>query len=204
MLLCAVTAVNSVSAEFKAASYRTPAWIGFEKPKIICQEGELHAVINVVRTGEFREMSSISYATSEGTAKAGEDFKPSGGTLVFAPGEGFKTLKIPLLQTAEEEQSESFLLELTEPGPNVQLVASEAVVEITEAGSAPRLNITAASSSIRLSWPATETGWVLERSDTPLANAWHAVPTAPQRVEDQWVVDEMISQPNFFYRLRKN
>lgn len=54
----------------------------------------------------------IKYATTDGTAKAGEDYVPVAGSLIFTAGEMEKTVSVPLLPDAQSEGDEFFYLVL--------------------------------------------------------------------------------------------
>lgn len=51
---------------------------------------------------------SLVYRTSDGTARAGEDYEPVEGTLVFAPGETVKTVALQTNGDDVRERNESF------------------------------------------------------------------------------------------------
>ena len=55
----------------------------------------------------------VSYATADGTAKAGEDYTATSGTLVFVAGETSKTVRVPILDDGHDEGAETFLLRLS-------------------------------------------------------------------------------------------
>ena len=55
---------------------------------------------------------TVDYATRDGTAKAGEDYTRTRGTLSFAAGELEKTVNVPLLDDAIDEGEETFTLKL--------------------------------------------------------------------------------------------
>ena len=55
---------------------------------------------------------TVDYATRDGTAKAGEDYTRTRGTLTFAAGELAKTVSVPLLDDAVDEGAETFTLKL--------------------------------------------------------------------------------------------
>ena len=57
--------------------------------------------------------ASVDYATSDGTATAGEDYSATSGTLTFAPGEREKTVSVPVLDDAHDEGSETMTLTLS-------------------------------------------------------------------------------------------
>ena len=56
---------------------------------------------------------TANYATSDGTAKAGEDYTAQSGTLTFAPGDTEKTVSVPILDDALDEGRETFTLRLS-------------------------------------------------------------------------------------------
>lgn len=58
---------------------------------------------------------TVSYATADGTAVAGEDYQAASGTLTFAPGEVEKTVSVPVVGDLLEESHEVFLLSLSDP-----------------------------------------------------------------------------------------
>ena len=57
----------------------------------------------------------VDYATSDGTARAGEDYTPASGTITFAPGETVETVAVTVLADAHDEQSETLILRLLHP-----------------------------------------------------------------------------------------
>lgn len=57
---------------------------------------------------------SVHYATEDGTARAGEDYVASSGTLVFAPGELKKTITVTLTPDVPPESEETFYVRLSE------------------------------------------------------------------------------------------
>ena len=59
---------------------------------------------------------TVDYATSDGTAKAGEDYTAQSGTLTFAPGDTEKMVSVPILDDALDEGNETFKLRLSNAG----------------------------------------------------------------------------------------
>ena len=56
---------------------------------------------------------SVEWHTLDGTAEATQDYEPRAGTLRFEPGETMKTIEIPLLDDADVEEPETFVLRLS-------------------------------------------------------------------------------------------
>ena len=61
------------------------------------------------------ETVAVDYGTSDGTATAGSDYTTTSGTLTFAAGETTKTVSVPVLDDAIDEDSETFTLTLSNP-----------------------------------------------------------------------------------------
>ena len=57
---------------------------------------------------------TVSYATRDGSAKAGQDYTTTEGELSFAPGQEQRTISVPLLQDVIDEGSETFSLLLAD------------------------------------------------------------------------------------------
>ena len=56
---------------------------------------------------------SVTWATADGTATAGSDYRAGQGKLRFAPGETEKTIPVPVLDDAHDEGEETMRLRLT-------------------------------------------------------------------------------------------
>ncbi len=67
----------------------------------------------VIRGAPASDTVSVDYATADGTARAGSDYRAARGTLTFAPGETSKTVPVDVHDDAIDEGSERFFLRLT-------------------------------------------------------------------------------------------
>jgi hypothetical protein len=74
---------------------------------------------------------TVSYATSSDTAVAGQDFTPTTGTLVFAPGETEKTVPVAILGDTLPENTESFVL-LIGDAAGATIARSEGIAGIVD------------------------------------------------------------------------
>lgn len=75
-------------------------------------EGMGEAEIALRRLGDVRQPAIVSYATRDGSAKAGQDYESVTGTLTFAPFELEKSFRLPILDDAEVERQETLELQL--------------------------------------------------------------------------------------------
>jgi probable HAF family extracellular repeat protein len=56
---------------------------------------------------------TVVFATANGTAKAGEDYNATSGTLTFAPGETSKTITVVVRGDKKREEDETFFVDLS-------------------------------------------------------------------------------------------
>ena len=80
---------------------------------------------------------TVDYATTDDTAKAGEDYTVASGTLTFAPGDTKKTVEVAVLDDAKDEDRETFTLRLSNAS-GAALVDAEAVGAITNNDPMPK------------------------------------------------------------------
>ena len=79
------------------------------------QEGETaQFLVTLSRTST--QTVTVDYATADGTAQQGADYTAAAGTLQFAPGEASKTIPVPTVEDTVEEQTETFTVNLSNPG----------------------------------------------------------------------------------------
>ena len=89
---------------------------------------------------------SVDWATTDGTAKAGEDYRASSGRLVFVPGERSKTVRVEVLVDEEAEGAETMGLTLSNASGAV-LAGARATGRVSDgvqgppAGPAPAVSI---------------------------------------------------------------
>ena len=80
------------------------------------QEAEGAALAFSVTLAEAQTSAvSVRYATSDGTATAGADYEAVSGALRFAPGETAKTISVPVLNDAHDDDGETMTLTLSSP-----------------------------------------------------------------------------------------
>jgi hypothetical protein len=193
------------AADFKALDYETPAYVDLEFSEIRVNEPAGTVAINIVRTGDFRRTTTVEYQTIEDDASEGQDYKGAGGTLVFKPGEGFKTIVVDILRDDAEESTETFRFELSTSDPQCMLMRSSAVVMIEDAPvppSQPKLQIASAGNGkILLSWDG-ENSCALERTSSPTSGNWEHVECSPTVDGARYEVLQPLGGKLYFYRLR--
>ncbi|MCH8474307.1 MAG: S8 family serine peptidase [Opitutales bacterium] len=88
--------------------------------------------IAVRRFVNLAETVSVSFATSDGTAVAGEDYAAASGILSFGPGETVKTISVPLLEPVDSSVTTDFTVTLSAESGAVRLVAPDTVLVTVE------------------------------------------------------------------------
>ena len=85
------------------------------------------------------ETVTVDYATSDVTATAGADYTQSAGTLTFEAGETSKTVAVPVLDDAHDDDGETFTLTLSNPsGGNVYVAEDTATGTIENSDPMPK------------------------------------------------------------------
>ena len=82
---------------------------------------------------------TVDYATSDGTAAAGEDYTATSGTLAFQAGEVTKTISVPTTEDAVDDGGETFTLTLSNAS-GAGLGDGEATGTIRNTGTAAELS----------------------------------------------------------------
>ena len=123
---------------------------------------------------------TVSYATSDGTARAGADYARSVGVLSFPPGETVRTVAVALIDDAEVEPEEEFRLALSSPS-NATVSVASAIGRIVDNDQLPSLRVAGGTASeggtvgfrVQLSSPASRLVTVVYRTSerTALAGA---------------------------------
>jgi hypothetical protein len=192
-------------AQIHALGYDTPAYIDFEFSEVTVYENQPAAVINIFRSGDVFETTRISFATEEGTATEGHDYKGTGGTLTFQPGEGIKQVTIPLIADDQTEPDETFKILLIDPNPGTLVMRDQMTITIKDIPgpiATPKLAIAAAGSGkISLSWEG-DPAYTLERTANAASAAWETVSCTPSVNGTHCEVSEPAGGVLYLYRLR--
>lgn len=89
------------------------ATIGFSQDSYNVGEGDGFATLTITRSGGLGVSAAVDYSTSDGTAKAGVNYRNTNGSVTFAPGQVSKTIKIPIIDDATANPTLSFTVTLT-------------------------------------------------------------------------------------------
>ncbi|KAL0994656.1 hypothetical protein UPYG_G00125400 [Umbra pygmaea] len=91
----------------------TCAHLFFEHAQYQCTESCGTLSLGVIcESGTMQNTFHVDYRTENGTARAGEDYEFSEGTLVFKPGESRKEIKVGILDDDVFEEDEHFFVRL--------------------------------------------------------------------------------------------
>jgi len=115
-----LTLANAVNATLTAPNPATltivddddPPAASFSQATYSMGEGESTAVITITLSAPSGKMVTVGYATSDGTATAGQDYTPISGTLTFASWVTVQTFSVTILDDALDEDDETVILTL--------------------------------------------------------------------------------------------
>jgi hypothetical protein len=189
-------ALQNASAQIKAQGYDTPSYVQFSAPRYEVSQNETNAVVTIVRSGDFRKIASVDYSTREGTAADNIDFEPCGGTIIFNPGQNFRTITIPIKRSADTV-AKSFQVEIAQVDLNTVVTTPTANVEIKPLP--PALDIAAKEGALVISWPESNAPFVLEAQ---VDGEWSALAETPALANGSWSVTVTPASPLTFFRLR--
>ena len=68
----------------------------------------------MTRQGDRSGTATVSYATADGSAKAGQDYAAKTGTVTFGPGEATKQITIAVSADTANEKDETFSVALSD------------------------------------------------------------------------------------------
>jgi hypothetical protein len=103
------------TATLKVTANDTPA-IRFSSTMYSVSEDAGSATITVTRTAGAAATVTVHYATSNGTAIAGQDYTAVSGTLTFGPNVMSRNFAVPILQDTITEGAETINLTLSNAG----------------------------------------------------------------------------------------
>ena len=118
--------VNNCYGDLRRGPCTTPqpdaSWLSVSDASAEEAEG---ASLNftVTLSQALSEMVTVNYRTSDGTARAGSDYRATSGWLYFGPGQTEKTVTVPVLDDELDEGSETLTLTVWNRSPQHMSVA---------------------------------------------------------------------------------
>lgn len=109
------SAAGSLPAETRGLALALPGSVGFSTQLYAFDEDSVTVRILVQRSGGASGAVSVSYATNDGSARAGSDYTQESGMLSFADGATEAEIEIELSADAELEANETFTITLSAP-----------------------------------------------------------------------------------------
>ncbi|RYG70082.1 hypothetical protein EON80_08570, partial [bacterium] len=97
-------------------------------------------VFTVALSAPSAKPVKVAYTTANGTAKAKLDYLATTGELTFAPGTDVKTILVPLKNDVQDEDTETFALNLTK-ATNASFSQSKGTGTITDDDGVPAITI---------------------------------------------------------------
>ena len=134
---------------------------------------------SVALSAAASEVVTVDWATADGTARAGQDYVVSSGTLTFAAGQTAEAIAVAVLDDAHDEGEETFTMHLSN-AVGAELAAAQATGTIANSDPMPRVWLGRFG---RTAWEHT-----LGAVDGRLRNA--RIPRTYARVGGQRVADQ--------------
>ena len=120
-------------------------------------------IVDLVRAaGESQEVT-VDYTTNDGSAKAGEDYQPQAGTLVFAAGQKQQLITIAVTHRDEPGPDRTFFVDLSNPS-GATLGRSRATVVITHPDVSTKLLNISTRAPVRTGEEVMIAGFIVEGS----------------------------------------
>src|SRR5439155_20212091 len=104
--------------------------LGFSRPTYSVLKTGVAATITVVRTDNTNTVSTVDFATADGTAAAGVDYFATNGVLTFTNGDVSKTFTVTVISGNNVQPDKTVLLQLFNPVGGVLTPPSAATLTI--------------------------------------------------------------------------
>ena len=191
-----VRAVNSAGggdeAETTARPVDATATPSLAVPDVTVGEGDGTAVVRVTLAPAASQMVTVAYATSNGSATAGEDYTAADGTLTFTAGTVAREIRVAITDDTDGEGNENFTVTLSGAhGAGISRASGQVTIRdndgttTVEAPGAPQALVAdEGDGEIELSWspPASDGGAEIVRYEyrwaagsDPLPDDWTVV-----------------------------
>ena len=112
--------------------------VSYSQPVYVARETDGSALITVVRQGGLTDAVTVQYGTTtNGSATPYLDFLPVGATLVFGPGVGVQSFRVPVLDDLVPELTETVDLMLSNVTGAASLGRAEATLNLLDGHPTP-------------------------------------------------------------------
>ena len=162
---------EALTGAFYAPGFKQRQFLQLGSANYVAAEGAGGIQFTVKRGGGARGAVSVSYATSDGMASAGQDYTAASGVVTFADGDATaKTITVPVANDALDEYDEMFTVSLSAPTGGAELgPQNKAMLMITDDEPLPSMavgdatvtegdgGVTTASFEVTLSAPSGRT-----------------------------------------------
>ncbi|HEX8247448.1 MAG TPA: Calx-beta domain-containing protein [Pyrinomonadaceae bacterium] len=130
IIVMTATDAGGNTSEFSQCKIVSPApgSVSFLVAAQTVNENAGTATVYVIRTNGTSGAITVDYATSNGTAIAGQDYTATSGTIAFNDGQNARSFEIPITSDAANEGNETINLTLTNPTGGAFLVNPTAAV----------------------------------------------------------------------------
>ena len=152
----------------------TPAAWALAVHDAVVGEGGGTAFVTVAISRTTDTPVTVDYATADGTALAGSDYTAASATLTVAANAGFATVSVPILDDADGEADETFMVTLANASTGVVIARAAASVTITDDDAGPAVGIAAPT----LAGPGPD-GHLFEGEGALSGGAWELSAAAP-------------------------
>jgi hypothetical protein len=126
------TSSSSSSSTSSSSSSKGPT-VGLSATQYSVDEDGGTVTITVTRAGSSSSSAAVNYATSNGTAKSGDEYTATSGTISFSSGETSKSFTVPVFNDTSDDGSKTFNVTLTSPtGATLGSGLNTAVVTIND------------------------------------------------------------------------
>ncbi|MBN1240606.1 MAG: hypothetical protein JXB36_19035, partial [Gammaproteobacteria bacterium] len=112
--------------------------VQFSAAEFAALEADGVASVTITRHGDVAGEASVTLATRDGTALAGEDYESVDTVVTFSAGESARDVEIVLVASADAEADETVILELAAPAGAALGAPATAALVIADGGAAPR------------------------------------------------------------------
>lgn len=126
-LLRGIIEINNTSV-----NQTNPGILALSQEEFSVNENGDEVIVTIIRTEGSNGTVSLAYATSNTTARAGEDYTAVSGTLSFGPGETSKTIRIPIAEDTLAEGQETLSIAIGNPEGAALGVPRTAIISIID------------------------------------------------------------------------